>query len=160
MNAATAYTQGHVRIRWRLNDPAEENRERWTRTHITNTSVTDTLCGLAVPFAYMQDMNSDIPKEWPFCKRCHAKVFAWGESYGRAFLESMGGVMTATYIVQTRSFGELRKADDSIAGARAWAKRAFDRGEVLSVQRERPRRCDDCAESRQPCSRCRRLARG
>ena len=64
--------------------------------------------------------------------------------------------MTPTYIVQTRTFGELRKADDCIADARSWANQAFERGEVLSVQRERPRRCDDCAERRQACASCRR----
>lgn len=64
--------------------------------------------------------------------------------------------MTRTYIVTTRTFGELRKAADTIDEARTWARRAFDQGEVLGVRREVCRRCDDCAEKRAPCSACRR----
>lgn len=43
---------------------------------------------------------------------------------------------TPTYLVYTKSYGILRKAEDNIAAARAWAKRAFG-AEVRSVHRER-----------------------
>jgi hypothetical protein len=44
--------------------------------------------------------------------------------------------MERTYIVNTKTYGEIRKVDDNIEAARAWAKRAFDGDEVLSVHRE------------------------
>lgn len=43
--------------------------------------------------------------------------------------------MTRTYLVQTQKFGTLRKAADSIAEARTWARTAFP-GERCPVQRE------------------------
>lgn len=74
--AATAYTQGHVWTRWRADDPANSCRWRvgacdWTKSHLTNTSATKTLCGLVVPdYPYLQDVDDQIPKDWPVCKRC------------------------------------------------------------------------------------------
>jgi hypothetical protein len=56
-----------------------------------------------------------------------------------------------TYIITTRTFGELRKADDNIKSARRWSAKAFDQGEVLGVTRETKLRavCDRCGWS--PC---------
>ena len=53
--------------------------------------------------------------------------------------------MARTYIIRTWTFGDVRKADDNISDARKWAKRAFERGEVITVFREYATRyCDDC----------------
>ena len=50
-----------------------------------------------------------------------------------------------TYIVRTVTYGDIRKQDDTIADARRWAKRAFDRGEVMNVRREYKNSfCDEC----------------
>lgn len=77
---ATAFTQGSIWTRWRADDPAESCRWRvgacdWTKTHATNTATTKTLCGLHVPqYPYRQDINDDIPKDWPVCKVCQRRA--------------------------------------------------------------------------------------
>ena len=40
------------------------------------------------------------------------------------------------YLVFTKTYGILRKTDDNVKAARAWAKKAFTSGEVVSVVRE------------------------
>lgn len=42
-----------------------------------------------------------------------------------------------TYLVHTRDFGTLRKADDTIRDARQWARVAFPQDRTITVQRER-----------------------
>lgn len=67
---------------------------------------------------------------------------------------------TFTYVVTTHQYGDIYKLADNISEAREWARKAFARGEVICVQRERPRRCDDCLDRRNLCSACRRRAKG
>jgi hypothetical protein len=58
-------------IRWRLNDLAEEERPRWTKTHYVSFHASDlTACHIIIPDAYMEDRNDQIPDGWPICKRC------------------------------------------------------------------------------------------
>lgn len=66
-----------LRVRWRLNDPAEEYRQ-WTRVHVkVDASVGGrerVICGLYVPdFAYDVDRGDSIPEGAPTCKRCVQK---------------------------------------------------------------------------------------
>jgi len=62
------------RIRWRLNDPAEENRQRWTKVHRVSFHAADlTACHILIPeHAYMVDRNEWIPDDAPECQRCKA----------------------------------------------------------------------------------------
>lgn len=64
-----------IRLRWRLNDPAEENRERWTRVHRAIGDMSPkALCGVAIPeHPYMADYNADIPDGAPDCRSCAKK---------------------------------------------------------------------------------------
>lgn len=101
-------------IRWRLNDPAEENRQRWTRVHLihpgvsldvtpdplapgrervqVNTKRERTYCGLDVPeFPYMEDRDGDIPSDADECKRCRARF----EFLQRRNRHTSGGVSHA-----------------------------------------------------------------
>ena len=56
-----------------------------------------------------------------------------------------------TYLIHTEQYGTIRKADDSIKAARAWAKRALG-VEPHHVSREVTyRRCDWCGGSRSAC---------
>lgn len=89
--AATAYTQGHVWTRWRAQEPLKPVAG-WTKAHISNTSHTKTLCGLPIPeYPYTSDTGkAQVPQDWPQCSRCLAKVYAWGENAGRAFLSQVG----------------------------------------------------------------------
>lgn len=49
------------------------------------------------------------------------------------------------YIIRTRDYGDIRKIEDSIKSARAWAATAFKRGEVSAVVREyKNSYCDEC----------------
>ena len=70
-------------IRWRLNDPAEESRQRWTRGHFLDTAgATTTLCGLPVPdLPYMEDRDEQIPDGAYYCERC--KVVSRARGHGR-----------------------------------------------------------------------------
>ena len=74
--SSRAHTQGHVRMRWRTEEPPDSPRATkgtcgWTKTHITNTAATHTLCGLEVPdMPHLQDIAEEIPASWPVCKRC------------------------------------------------------------------------------------------
>lgn len=57
-------------IRWRLNDPAEEQAERWTKVHRTQTG-RKTFCGITIPeLPYMADEDEQIPAAVPSCTRC------------------------------------------------------------------------------------------
>lgn len=61
--------------------------------------------------------------------------------------------MSRTYLIQTEKYGTLRKADDTIADARRWAKSALGVG-PRSVSREiNYKRCGDCACAPCCCSR-------
>ena len=51
----------------------------------------------------------------------------------------------ATYLVQTAEYGTLRKADDSIKAARAWAKRALGVGPRNVSREQHYRHCDRCS---------------
>jgi hypothetical protein len=79
-----------TRIRWRLNDPSEENRQRWTAVHILHPGTaatatgafgvlvpsTDeiTLCGRTVPAnPYMEDRDTQIPDGVETCVRCRRR---------------------------------------------------------------------------------------
>lgn len=61
-----------TRIRWRLNDPAAENAQRWTKVHLFSRHGDDlTKCHLRIPeFAYMVDIDDQIPSDATACKRC------------------------------------------------------------------------------------------
>jgi hypothetical protein len=87
---STAFTQGHTWTRWRAQEPSEPV-SAWTKTHISNTSHTMTLCGLPIPeYPYMSDTGSaQVPEGWPRCKRCMAKVYAWGDGNGAKFLTTV-----------------------------------------------------------------------
>lgn len=62
-------------IRWRLNDPAEENRERWSKVHCASASHrhdsnVKAFCGVKVPdYPY----DSEYDREPITCKTCLAK---------------------------------------------------------------------------------------
>lgn len=59
-----------LRIQWRLNDPAAEAAERWTRSHVTNTGK-KTRCGIVIPeFAYMTNEDDQIGSGVECCARC------------------------------------------------------------------------------------------
>jgi hypothetical protein len=59
-----------LRIQWRLNDPAAEDRERWTRSHVTETG-RKTRCGLSIPeVAYMTNEDDQIGAGVLKCLRC------------------------------------------------------------------------------------------
>ena len=56
-------------IRWRLNDPAIEWRQRWTRVHVVDaTNDARTLCGVTLPDAYDTDYAPAAGLDK--CKRC------------------------------------------------------------------------------------------
>jgi hypothetical protein len=62
-------------LRWRLNDPIEENDKRtgarWTRVHKFVDGDSHTLCGLAIPdHPYMADYDDGTPDGAPVCDRC------------------------------------------------------------------------------------------
>lgn len=60
-----------ARIRWRLNDPAEDNRVRWTKVHHVSVHNADlTVCHRIIPQAYMTDYDEQIPADAPVCTRC------------------------------------------------------------------------------------------
>lgn len=80
-----------IKIRWRLNDPAEENTQRWTLVHVLHpgTAATAsgqfgvlipsddevTLCGMTVPqHAYMEDRDEQIPQGCMTCFRCSRRA--------------------------------------------------------------------------------------
>lgn len=69
MNTITGTTKT---VRWRLNDPAEENKQRWTKTHKVSFHASDlTACHQLIPeYPYMMDTDDQIPQDWPVCKRC------------------------------------------------------------------------------------------
>jgi hypothetical protein len=60
------------RIRWRLNDPAEEARQRWTKVHHVSIHADDlTACHIIIPeHPYMVDRDDQIPTGAALCKRC------------------------------------------------------------------------------------------
>lgn len=61
-------------ISWRLNDPADEWRQRWTKVHLVSVHAEDlTACHLEIP-RYPYDVARDewIPTARPRCKRCLA----------------------------------------------------------------------------------------
>lgn len=60
------------RIRWRLNDPAEENRQRWTKVHRVSVHASDlTACHIIIPEnAYDVAYDEWIPDDAIECKRC------------------------------------------------------------------------------------------
>lgn len=62
--------------------------------------------------------------------------------------------MTYTYIVTHPEYGEIRKAADSIAEARQWARVAFGRHVACSVVRENSHG-EKCI-----CARCERRREG
>lgn len=59
-------------VRWRLNDPAEENRQRWTKVHTVSLHAEDlTACHIIIPeHPYMADWNEHVPDGAERCKRC------------------------------------------------------------------------------------------
>jgi len=63
-------------IRWRLNDPAVEWRQRWTRVHVVSRHASDlTACHRLIPeHAYVEERNADIPGDAPRCRRCVSAV--------------------------------------------------------------------------------------
>jgi len=62
----------HELIRWRLNDPAEEDVVRWTRVHrVSFIHPGKTLCRLRIPdLPFDLNRNDEIPVEAPRCKTC------------------------------------------------------------------------------------------
>lgn len=95
--AATAHTQGHVWTRWRAEEPPDSPRAckgacDWTKTHISNTALTFTICGLPIPqYPYTSDVGvGQVPADWPKCKKCLKQAAYWGEAAGRKFLEAVG----------------------------------------------------------------------
>ena len=62
--------------------------------------------------------------------------------------------MTSTYIVYHPEYGDIRKAADSIAEARQWARDAFGRGVRCSVVRANSHG-EKCI-----CARCERRREG
>lgn len=49
------------------------------------------------------------------------------------------------YIIRTQTYGDIRKIEESIKAARAWAAKAFPRGELVNVSREyKNSYCDSC----------------
>lgn len=64
----------YTMIRWRLNDPAKENRQRWTKAHRVSFHASDlTACHQRIPeHPYMMDTDDQIPADWPACQRCQA----------------------------------------------------------------------------------------
>lgn len=63
-------------VRWRLNDPGEEERPRWTKTHVVSFHAGDlTACHIIIPeHPYMMDWDDQPPMGDPslVCKRCLA----------------------------------------------------------------------------------------
>jgi hypothetical protein len=59
-------------IRWRLNEPTEEPRVRWTRVHRVSFHNGDlTRCHMKIPeHPYDAAYNEWIPDDAPRCKRC------------------------------------------------------------------------------------------
>jgi hypothetical protein len=75
-STANANAQGSApvkaveRTRWRLNDPGEENRVRWTKVHYLATPYR-ALCGVMVAeWPYDRDANEQIPDDADVCRRC------------------------------------------------------------------------------------------
>ena len=83
------------RIRWRLNDPAEESAQRWTAVHILHPGTAAratgnfgelvpsddeiTLCGRTVPeWAYMTDRDDQIPFGCFTCEPCRRRAVRMG----------------------------------------------------------------------------------
>ena len=59
-------------IIWRLNEPTEEARPRWTRVHkINELTSSTTLCGITVPdHPYDSAFDEHTPKGRAVCDRC------------------------------------------------------------------------------------------
>ena len=59
-------------IRWRLNDPAQEWRQRWTKVHRVSFHANDlTVCHILIPeFPYDSEHDGQIPVDAIKCKRC------------------------------------------------------------------------------------------
>jgi hypothetical protein len=59
-------------VRWRLNDPGEENRVRWSKVHTVSLHADDlTACHILIPeHPYMEDRDDQIPSDAERCKRC------------------------------------------------------------------------------------------
>lgn len=59
-------------IQWRLNDPTEENRQRWTKVHTVSLHYDDlTACHIKIPeFPYDARRDEWISEAAPRCKRC------------------------------------------------------------------------------------------
>jgi hypothetical protein len=59
-------------IRWRLNDPAVEWRQRWTKVHRVSFHNDDlTRCHIKIPeHPYDQERGTSLPEALPRCKRC------------------------------------------------------------------------------------------
>ncbi len=59
-------------IRWRLNDPSEENRQRWTKVHRVSLHSGDlTACHRVIPdHPYMMDRDEWVPDGAPRCRAC------------------------------------------------------------------------------------------
>jgi hypothetical protein len=70
--AMPALSQTTHTIRWRLNDPGDENRQRWTRVHRLSAHAEDlTRCHIIIPEQpYMVDRDEQIPDGALACKRC------------------------------------------------------------------------------------------
>ena len=62
----------HDLVRWRLNDPADEPRQRWTKVHKVSMHAADlTVCHQLIPdFPYMRDDTIHVPSDAPRCKNC------------------------------------------------------------------------------------------
>lgn len=60
------------RIQWRLNEPTEEARPRWTKVHRVSVHAADlTVCHIKIPDQpYDTNRNEWIPAAAPTCKRC------------------------------------------------------------------------------------------
>ncbi len=56
-----------------------------------------------------------------------------------------------TYLVETVSYGTLRKEADSIKDARKWAKTALGVGPQCVAREVTYRRCEWCGSSRSMC---------
>ena len=59
-------------VRWRANDPGEEQRVRWSKVHVRrNPHSQRTACGRLIPeFAYMEDNGPEVPGGAERCQAC------------------------------------------------------------------------------------------
>jgi hypothetical protein len=59
-------------VQWRLNEPIEENSQRWTKVHRISRHADDlTACHIKIPeHPYDTHYDNWIPEGAPRCKRC------------------------------------------------------------------------------------------